>query len=119
MKKRVPSFLMRLPALVRFVPVYLWEMTLSNLRIAADALRIEPRFDPGFVEVSVRGYGEAQWWRAACLISMTPGTLTVDLDEQSQMLVVHSLYLQDPDATRQSLEKLLRQALGTPNMEPA
>lgn len=114
MRNKVSTLFWRLPSLARFVPVYLWEMTLSNLRIAADALRPEPRFDPGFLRVSVRGYGTAQWWKAASLISMTPGTLSVDLDEESQTLLVHTLYLHDPDVSRQSLEKLLHQALGTP-----
>jgi multicomponent Na+:H+ antiporter subunit E len=110
--------LFRLPNLLRFLPIYLREMTLSNLRVAADALRRTPRFKAGFVEVSVEGYDPIQRWEAACLISMTPGTLTLDLEEGSDQLIVHCLYLEDVEQTRRELTTLIRQALGTPNPTP-
>lgn len=106
--------LFRIPALLRFLPIYLREMTVSNLRVARDALRREPRFTPGFVEVSLKGYDPIQRWEAACLISMTPGTLSVDLEDNSDMLLVHALYLAEPERTRDELESLIRQALGKP-----
>lgn len=105
----------RIPNLLRFIPVYLREMTLSNFRVALDALRPQPKFTPGFVEISVRGYDSVQRWEAACLISMTPGTLSLDLAEGSDLMLVHCLYLQDPDQMRIELETLIRQALGTPS----
>ena len=117
------TFLRRLirntPLLLRFIPVYLWEMTLSNLRVAFDALRPRPSFRPGFVEISLAGYDDVQRWGAACLISMTPGTLALDLPADSDLLLVHSLYLDDPETTRADLERLLRQAFGTPSTSPA
>ncbi|MFT4175308.1 MAG: Na+/H+ antiporter subunit E [Luteolibacter sp.] len=108
----------RLPGLLRFLPIYLREMTLSNIRVAMDALRPQPRFRPGFVEISLRGYDPIQRWEAACLISMTPGTLSLDLEEGSDMLLVHALYLDDPEQTRNELETLIRQSLGEPDFSP-
>lgn len=105
----------RLPGLLRFLPVYLREMTLSNVRVAIDALRPRPRFQPGFIEISVKGYDAIQRWEAACLITMTPGTLSLDLEEESNSLLVHALYVDDPAKTREELETLIRQALGKPN----
>jgi multicomponent Na+:H+ antiporter subunit E len=104
---------------LRFLPIYLWEMALSNLRVAIDALRLQPRFQPGFVEISLRGYDPIQRWEAACLISMTPGTLSLDLEEGSDMLLVHTLYLQDREQTRNQLETLIRQSLGKPELDPS
>jgi multicomponent Na+:H+ antiporter subunit E len=104
----------RIPGLLRFLPIYLWEMTLSNLRVATDALRPHPRFQPGFVEISLCGYDPIQRWEAACLISMTPGTLSLDLEDGNDMLIVHVLYMQDREQTRKELETLVQQALGIP-----
>lgn len=106
--------ILRAPALVRFLPIYLREMTLSNLRVAVDAFRKNPHFTPGFVEVSVQGYDPIQQWEAACLISMTPGTLAVDLNDMSGVLLVHALYMTNEDQTRSELETLIQQALGKP-----
>jgi multicomponent Na+:H+ antiporter subunit E len=107
--------LFRVPGLVRFLPIYLREMTLSNIRVAMDALRLKPKFHPGFVEISLKGYDPVQRWEAACLISMTPGTLSLDLEEGSDHLLVHALYLEDPLQVRTELETLVHHALGNPN----
>jgi multisubunit Na+/H+ antiporter MnhE subunit len=117
MKNVFQRTILRIPNLIRFLPIYLREMTLSNLRVALDALRPEPRFHPGFLRISLKGYDPLQWWEAASLITMTPGTLSVDFDEKSETLLVHSLYLQDPEQTKQELEKLVRQSLGAPAPE--
>ncbi len=87
---------------------------MSNVRVALDTLRPAPRFQPGFVEIDLRGYDPLQCWEAACLISMTPGTLAIDMEAGSDKMLVHSLYLYDPEQTRLELETLVRQSLGTP-----
>lgn len=92
---------------------------MSNLRVAFDSMRPKPTFVPGFVEISLKGYDPIQRWEAACLISMTPGTLSLDMEEDSDMLLVHALYLQDPEQTKNELETLVRQALGKPNYLPS
>lgn len=100
--------------LLRFIPIYLYEMTASNLRVAYDVLRPKPKFVPGFVTISLKGYSNLERWGAMCLISMTPGTLSVDIEHGSDDLLVHSLYLRDPDESRRDLEKLISRAFGVP-----
>lgn len=90
-------------------------MTLSNVRVAIDAFRIKPRFQPGFVEIDLHGYDALQRWEAACLISMTPGTLSLDLKEGSDKLLVHTLYLSSEEQTIKELETLVKHSLGTPH----
>lgn len=100
--------------LLRFVPFYLWEMTLSNLRVALDAFRPQPRFHPGFVDIDLSGYTRSQCWAAVCLISMTPGTLSLDLPDGTRRLHVHALYMDDPEKVKAELYRLLHKALGDP-----
>ncbi len=110
--KILSSIAIGLVRFARFLPIYLWAMALSNVRVAMDVLRPRPQFTPGFIKVDVSAHGSTARWAAACLISMTPGTLALDLDELTGEMTVHGLYLQDPVATRQELEKLIRRALG-------
>ena len=102
----------------RFLPIYLHEMAVSNVRVAMDVLRARPQFAPGLVAVDVSAYGPTARWAAACLISMTPGTLALDLDEASGEMTVHGLHLHDPAATRQELENLILRALGAGEKQP-
>lgn len=114
MSRRLLPVILRIPALLRFLPYYLVLMAKSNIRVACDALRAKPRFHPGFVEVDVKGYGPLQKWTAACLISMTPGTLSIDLSDETGILLVHTLYLEDLEAVHGELNELIRRGLGEP-----
>lgn len=91
--------------LVRFGLFYLREILLSNLRIAADVLRGRPRLQPGIVALNVDHLSPRATVVVANLITMTPGTLSLDIDDENHFLYVHCLYLQDPEATRQSMQR--------------
>lgn len=100
--------------LARFLPFYFWEMTRANLKVAGDALRPKPNFSPGFIDIDLDGYTPMQCWAAVCLISMTPGTLSLDLPDGSTKLSVHVLYMESEDAVKAELYRLLHKALGNP-----
>ncbi|WP_438025277.1 Na+/H+ antiporter subunit E [Sorangium sp. So ce233] len=72
------------------------ELVLSNLTLARDILRPRPVFHPAFVRLDVRDLSPVQTILLACLVSLTPGTLTVDVALEEQALYIHSLYTRDP-----------------------
>ena len=109
MNQSALSFWLRLPV---FVPIYLLEMVKSNLKVAMDVLRPRPDFQPGFLELDLSSYGPTAQWAAGCLISMTPGTLAIDVDEATGKMLVHTLYLGDPESARADLYRLLHRSLG-------
>lgn len=114
-KEFLKEVLLGIPRTIRFLPFYLWEMTRCNVRVAIDALRPRPHFKPGFVDIDLTGYNRSQCWAAVCLITMTPGTLSLDLSGKSNWLHIHVLYLDDPAAAEAELYLLLRKALGKPD----
>lgn len=103
------GFWLRLPI---FLPIYLLEMLKSNARVALDVLRPRPDFRPGLLQLDLPAYGPTARWAAGCLISMTPGTLAIDVDDSTGIMTVHSLYLHDPEAARADLYRLLHRSLG-------
>lgn len=95
----------RIFGLIRFSIFYLREILLSNLRIAADILRGRPRIQPGIIALNVGHLSARATVIVANLITMTPGTLSLDIDDEKGFLYVHCLYLQDPAATRASMQQ--------------
>lgn len=82
---------------------------MSNLKVAHDV--ITPRFfmKPEFIELSLEGMTDRQILFAANLITMTPGTLSLDICEETKRLKIHSMYVDDKDAEIRELEtKILR-----------
>ncbi|HQR55127.1 MAG TPA: Na+/H+ antiporter subunit E [Burkholderiaceae bacterium] len=83
-------------AVVRLTGVVLYDIVASAFVVARQILGPEERIRPGFVWVplSIREpYGLAS---LASIITMTPGTLSVDLSEDRQHLLVHALHVDDP-----------------------
>ena len=101
----------RVFAILRFAFFYLGEIIKSNLQIALDIVRPRPDIKPGIVAVNVEGLSERATVLVANLITMTPGTLSLDVSEDGCWIYVHCLYLKDPEASRQSMEKDYVQAV--------
>jgi multicomponent Na+:H+ antiporter subunit E len=101
----------RVFGILRFALFYLGEIMKSNLRIALDVARPRPKIKPGIVAVGVEELSERATVLVANLITMTPGTLSLDISDDGRWIYVHCLYLQDPEAARKSMEKDFVQAV--------
>lgn len=89
------QLLRRFIALIEFMGFYLWEVVLSNLRVAYDVLTPTHHMKPEFIRVDVTGMTDTQLMAVANLITMTPGTLSVDVTEDQNELIVHAMYVND------------------------
>ena len=91
-------------SVARLSLVVLYDIVASALTVAMQILGREDRITPGFVTVplSIRDpYGITS---LASIITMTPGTLSVDLSADSTSLLVHALNLDDPVALVTSIK---------------
>jgi multicomponent Na+:H+ antiporter subunit E len=75
-----------------FTLFYLKEVVISNLRVARDVLSPQPNLKPGIVGVPVGDYSDRQIWVLASLLTMTPGTISIEVDETKRVLYLHTLY---------------------------
>lgn len=90
-------------ALLALVLLFLKELALSAMTVLRAVLR--PRLDiaPGIVEVPLALDHDGEIALLACLITLTPGTLSVDLSKDRRHLLVHALDASDPDGLRRSI----------------
>jgi multicomponent K+:H+ antiporter subunit E len=83
---------------LRLLLVVLKDIVLSNLEVARRVLGPEAAIRPVFVEVPLAIRDPHGITTLAAIITMTPGTLSSDLDEGRTRLLVHALHCEDPDA---------------------
>jgi multicomponent Na+:H+ antiporter subunit E len=83
------SILRRAVFAVAFVPVFLGKVLLSGLGIAFLALKPSIDFWPGIVRVQGGLRSPVTTTIFANVITLTPGTLTLDYDEETDGLYVH------------------------------
>lgn len=91
--------------LVRLVAVFLWELLLANLRVAYDVMTPSHHMRPGVVAIPLDVTSDIQITLLANLITLTPGTLSLDVSEDRKTLYLHVMYLTDPDALRRRIKQ--------------
>jgi multicomponent Na+:H+ antiporter subunit E len=100
--------------LARFLLVFLRELIRANARVAWEVMTPGLTLRPAIVKVPTRTRNQWERMALANTITMTPGTLTLEVDELSGDLYVHSLYVDDRETFRaqiQVLEDVLLEAM--------
>ena len=76
----------------------------SNLRVLWDVVTPQHISRPGIIGVPLDASTDFEIMLVANLISLTPGTLSVDLSEDRKTLYVHVMFLDDIDGAREELK---------------
>jgi multicomponent Na+:H+ antiporter subunit E len=90
--------------LVTFVAFYLVELVRANLRVAYDVITPRHHMHPGIVAIPLEARTSVEITLLANLITMTPGSLTVDVSDDRSVIYVHSMFMSDPDAFRDTIK---------------
>lgn len=82
----------------KLMAVILWDILVSNLRVAAQVLGPESRLKPGFIWVPLDIANIHGIAALTSFITLTPGTVSAALSDDRRHLLVHVLNLEDPAA---------------------
>lgn len=108
------NLLVRAFLIVILFVVFLREFTLSVLRVAKLVLSPHMTFRPGIFVFPLTLKRDFEITLLANLITLTPGTLTVDVADDRKSLLVHAIDCPDPAIARQEIadgfERLIREA---------
>lgn len=81
---------------LRLVWVFLKELCLSSVRVARLTLRPQMTFQPAIIAMPLDLKKDAEIMLLANLISLTPGTLSVDVSTDKSTLYIHAMDVDDP-----------------------
>jgi multicomponent Na+:H+ antiporter subunit E len=96
---------------------FLLELFISSLRVAWEVITPGWTMKPGIIRVPLDVKTDAEITMLANLISLTPGTLSLDVSEDRSELYVHAMYLDPNDVegvtreTKATFERLVINAL--------
>ena len=83
-----------------YVPVFLWECFKANIDVALRVLNPNLPINPGIVKVKTNLKSETGLTFLANSITLTPGTLTVDIDPENSVLYVHWIDVKEKDVDK-------------------
>lgn len=119
---RSAAYLRSLGAAAALAGLFAISLVRASLQLARDLLRRQPPFAPAILALDIRGLGPAQTALLVSLVSLTPGTVTLDLSPGEDTLFFHTLYAHGMARMRQEVERyvrLLRRMAGAgPDVQP-
>jgi multicomponent Na+:H+ antiporter subunit E len=94
----------RVGRLMGFVLFFLWELILANLRMAHDVLTLKHHMRPGVIAVPLDAETDNEITLLANFISLTPGSLSLDVSKDRKYLYIHSMFIDDLEQERQQIK---------------
>lgn len=82
---------------VELLLYFLWELLQSNLRLAHDVMTPQLYMRPAIVAVPLEARTDAEITLLSNLISLTPGSFTVDVSADRSTLFVYAMYVDRGD----------------------
>jgi len=103
---RALRWVTRLPWIAWFVVFFVGELVLANLRVAWEVLTPGFSMQAGIVRVHTRCRTQWELLFLANMITMTPGTFTLEVDRDTNDLFVHTLYVTDRGSFQAQVTRL-------------
>lgn len=105
----------RLFEIVGLILYFHWELFVSSIKVAWDVLTPQSRSSPGIVAVPLDVKSPLGITLLANLVSLTPGTLSLDVSDDRSTILIHGMFVSDAHSLRQEIksgmEKRVREAL--------
>ncbi len=102
--------------IARLAWLFIYELVLSSIKVARDTLSPRMEFRPAIIAIPLDVEEDIGIMLLANLISLTPGTLSVDISQDRTTLYLHAMDVDDPDDLRrdikQGFERRIMEALG-------
>lgn len=111
--ERSPYFV-RVYRIIRLTLFFLWELVVSSVRVAWDIVTPTHYSNPKIVEMPLDVESDFEILLVTTLISLTPGTLSLDVTPDRKTLIVHAMFADDPDALvremKDGMERMVKEA---------
>lgn len=94
------AYVRRIPKIISLILFFHWELILANLRLAWDAITPGYQMTPGIIAIPLDVKTDAEITLLSNLITLTPGTLSLDVSEDKSVLYIHAMFIDDGDVER-------------------
>jgi multicomponent Na+:H+ antiporter subunit E len=109
LQRQVPvlkGYSRRIPRVVAFLVFFTKELVKANYRVAYDVATPVWYMKPGVIAFRLEARTDVEIMFLSSVISLTPGTLSLDVSDDKKVLYIHAMFLQDETELRQDLREL-------------
>lgn len=87
-----------LPKVITFFFFFLSELVKANIQVAYEVMTPHYNMKPGIVKIPLDVKSDLEITFLANLITLTPGTTSLDVSDDRKVLYVHSMYIKDRES---------------------
>jgi len=98
------AYFMRVWYWFKLIALFLYELVVSSIHVLWDIVTPDHRAQPAIIDVPLDVKSDAGILLVTNLISLTPGTLSIDVSEDRKTLKVHAMFADDPAAVCHTLK---------------
>jgi len=96
---------------VGFFFYFLYEMLKANWQVAYEVMTSNLHMKPGIVKMELEAKTDVEITLLSNLISLTPGTLVIDVSDDRKVMYIHGMYLEDREKFIESIKLGLEKPL--------
>ena len=89
----------------KLVLLFLYELVVSSIDVAREVLTTQNKARPGIISIPLTVRDETDIFLLTNMISLTPGTLSLDVTEDRETLYIHAMFADDPDSIRTQIRE--------------
>ncbi len=101
----------RVIAIFKLILLFLWELILANIDVIKIVLSPKLNIEPGIIAVPTKLKTEWEVTLLASLISLTPGTLSMNFSDDGKTIYVHSIHVPDKEAMIKQIHNSFEKAI--------
>ena len=97
-------YFLRILMIVRLLAYFAWQVVMSSVQVAWDVITPLQKSRPAIVAIPLDIDEPRQITVLANLISLTPGSLSLDVSPDQKTLYVHGMFVDDPEKMRRRIK---------------
>jgi multicomponent Na+:H+ antiporter subunit E len=105
------AYVRKVPLAIGFAAFFIADLIRANLRVAYDVITPTHLMRPGVIAYPLAAEGDFEITILGNLISVTPGTLSLDVSTDRKVLYIHAMYLDEEESLRANIAELERRVL--------
>lgn len=98
-------------ACLKLLALFLKELVLSNIAVIREILRPRLNVSPGIFTLRTELTSDWEITMLACLITLTPGTLTLEVSHERDKLYIHAMNIGDAEELEMQIKNTFERAI--------
>lgn len=104
-------YMKRLWAIVKLLLLFVKELLISSFAVMVQIVKPRLSIRPGIFALKTELKSDWEITILSCLICLTPGTLTIDVSKDGQILYIHAMDIEDADELSKQIKETFEKAI--------